>query len=59
MKLVTVYLPNEFLYGLDELVRQQKYPTRSEAIRVAIRDLLKDELWVPNSSEQKVEATSY
>lgn len=45
MKLVTVHMPAEFLYGLDELVRQQKYPTRSEAIRVAIRDLLKDELW--------------
>ena len=45
MKLVTVHMPAEFLYGLDELVRGQKYPTRSEAIRVAIRDLLKEELW--------------
>ncbi|MHA2169372.1 MAG: ribbon-helix-helix domain-containing protein [Candidatus Kariarchaeaceae archaeon] len=34
-----------FLHGLDELVRLQKYPNRSEAIRVAIRDMLKDELW--------------
>ncbi|RMG28157.1 MAG: ribbon-helix-helix protein, CopG family [Methanobacteriota archaeon] len=48
MRLVTVHLPKEFLYGLDELVRLQKYPTRSEAIRVAIRDLLKDELWNSN-----------
>lgn len=38
-------MPPEFLHGLDELVRLQKYPNRSEAIRVAIRDLLKDELW--------------
>jgi len=45
MRLVTVHMPAEFLHGLDELVRMQKYPTRSEAIRVAIRDLLKDELW--------------
>ncbi len=53
MKLVTVHLPNEFLYGLDELVRMQKYPTRSEAIRVAIRDLLKDELWAHQLSAAK------
>ncbi len=45
MRLVTVHMPPEFLHGLDELVRLQKYPNRSEAIRVAIRDLLKDELW--------------
>ena len=45
MRLVTVHLPTEFLRGLDELVRLQKYPTRSEAIRIAIRDLLVDELW--------------
>lgn len=45
MRLVTVHLPSEFLRGLDELVRLQKYPTRSEAIRIAIRDLLKSELW--------------
>ena len=44
MRLVTVHMPPEFLHGLDELVRLQKYPNRSEAIRVAIRDLLKDEL---------------
>lgn len=45
MRLVTVHLPVEFLEGLDELVRQKRYPNRSEAIRVAVRDLLKDELW--------------
>ena len=45
LKLVTVHLPSEFLHDLDELVRQKRYPNRSEAIRVAIRDLLKDEMW--------------
>ena len=45
MRLVTVHLPTEFLRGLDELVRLQKYSTRAEAIRIAIRDLLKEELW--------------
>jgi len=45
MKLITVHLTEEFLLGLAELVRQQRYPNRSEAIRLAVRDLLKEELW--------------
>ncbi len=45
MKLITVHLPNNQVYGLDELVRSGRYPNRSEAIRFAIRDLLKNELW--------------
>ncbi|MFX0201113.1 MAG: ribbon-helix-helix domain-containing protein [Candidatus Hodarchaeota archaeon] len=45
MKLITVHLPEEFLTGLAELVRSKRYPNRSEAIRNAIRDLLKEELW--------------
>jgi antitoxin ParD1/3/4 len=53
MELVTVHLPAEFLHGLDDLVRMQKYPNRSEAIRVAIRDLLKDELWTQSMNLNK------
>jgi antitoxin ParD1/3/4 len=45
LKLITVHLPEEFLTGLAELVRQRRYPNRSEAIRLAVRDLLKEELW--------------
>ncbi|MFX0162823.1 MAG: ribbon-helix-helix domain-containing protein [Candidatus Hodarchaeota archaeon] len=45
MRLVTVHLPVELIEGLDFLVRSQRYPNRSEAIRSAIRDLLKEELW--------------
>jgi len=45
MKLITVHLPNDQVLGLDELVRSGRYPNRSEAIRFAIRDMLKDELW--------------
>lgn len=32
-------------YGMAELVRQRRYPNRSEAIHLAVRDLLKEELW--------------
>ncbi|MEA2090205.1 MAG: ribbon-helix-helix domain-containing protein [Thermoproteota archaeon] len=45
MKLVTVLLPEAFLEGLDELVRMNMYPSRSAAIRSAVRDLLSKELW--------------
>jgi Arc/MetJ-type ribon-helix-helix transcriptional regulator len=45
MRLLTVNVPEGFLDGLEELVRQKRYPNKSEIIRVAIRDLLRDELW--------------
>ena len=45
MKLVTVLLPEAYLVGLDELVRSGMYPSRSAAIRAAVRDMLKRELW--------------
>jgi Arc/MetJ-type ribon-helix-helix transcriptional regulator len=38
-------LPTGFISGLDKLVEEEKYPNRSEVIRIAIRDLLKKELW--------------
>lgn len=41
MKLVSVKITNEQLDVLDELCRKNKYPTRSEAIRTAIRDLIR------------------
>ena len=48
MRLLTVHVPEGFLDGLEELVREKKYPNKSEIIRVAIRDLLRDELWSKN-----------
>ena len=46
--MVTVKMPEVYIEGLDELVRIGRYSSRSEAIRIAIRDLLKKELWVPD-----------
>ncbi|MFX1260492.1 MAG: ribbon-helix-helix domain-containing protein [Promethearchaeota archaeon] len=45
MKVVTICLPESYVEGLDKLIGQSKYPNRSEVIRIAIRDLLVDELW--------------
>lgn len=47
MKVVTVHLPEQFIEALDEMVRLRLYPSRSEAIRMAVRDLIKNESrWV-------------
>jgi len=45
MRLVTVKMPETYLEGLDELVKMGRYSSRSEAIRIAVRELLKKELW--------------
>lgn len=54
MRLVTLHLPEEYLHDLDELVRLQRYPNRSETIRVAVRDLLREELWKARNSTTTV-----
>ena len=42
-------MPKAYVRGLDALVERGAFPTRSEAIRVAIRDFLKRELWLSGS----------
>ena len=43
MKIVPIHVPGKYLEGLDTLIQNEIYPNRSEAIRMAIRDLLKIE----------------
>jgi Arc/MetJ-type ribon-helix-helix transcriptional regulator len=43
MMLISVHIPRRMLDGLDELARSGLFPSRSEAIRVAVRDLLTKE----------------
>ena len=45
MMLVTVKMPETYVDGLDRLVRLGRYASRSEAIRIAVRELLQRELW--------------
>ena len=45
MRVVTICLTETYVEVVDELIGQNKYPNRSEVIRIAIRDLLVDELW--------------
>jgi len=48
--MVTVKIPEDFNDGLRRLVGDGMYPSRSAAIRVAVRDLLKDVLWMAHES---------
>jgi Arc/MetJ-type ribon-helix-helix transcriptional regulator len=45
MRLVTVKMPEMYVRGIDELVKAGRYSSRSEVIRIAVRELLKRELW--------------
>jgi hypothetical protein len=47
MKTISVNLPEAFVNGMESLVQRGLYANRSEAIRVAVRDLLKRELVDP------------
>jgi antitoxin ParD1/3/4 len=54
MQLLTCHLPEAFLAGIDKMINAGVFPNRSEAIRCAIRDLIKNELtgWL-QPTEQK------
>lgn len=44
MRVVSVKFPEKFIDGLDQLVKMGAYMSRSDAIRIAVRDLLIKEL---------------
>jgi len=56
MKMVTVKIPENYVDGLGRLVGMGMYPSRSAAIRVAVRDLLKEILWMANESVALMDA---
>lgn len=51
-------IPELYLEGIDELVKDGRYSSRSEVIRTAIRDLLKRELWTPSNELYVVRPTN-
>jgi Arc/MetJ-type ribon-helix-helix transcriptional regulator len=59
MKTISVNLPEAFVNGLEALVQRGLYANRSEAIRVAVRDLMKRELVEPIPIGQIEKATSF
>lgn len=49
IKLISVNLPEAYIKVLEILVVEGKFPNRSEAIRVGIRDLIKTEYLIEKS----------
>jgi len=45
MKIISVQIPQGLLNAIDTLVKRGAYPNRSEAIREAIRELIKRETY--------------
>ena len=52
MRIVSVQLPQGLVNAMDQLVRKGVYPSRSEIIREAIRELLKRELYQLETEER-------
>jgi Arc/MetJ-type ribon-helix-helix transcriptional regulator len=50
LRLVTVKLPEKLVDDVDQLVKAGIYHSRSDAIRAAVRDLLRRELWQPGQA---------
>ena len=54
IKLISVNLPEAYIKVLELLVAEGKFPNRSEAIRVGIRDLIKTEYLIEESVQKNV-----
>ncbi len=54
IKLISVNLPESYLKVLEMLVVENKFPNRSEAIRVGIRDLIRTEYLMDQSIKRNV-----
>ncbi len=54
IKLISVNLPESYLKVLEMLVLDGKFPNRSEAIRVGIRDLIKTEFLIEESINKNI-----
>ncbi len=53
IKIITINLPIRYLEAIQVLTDLRQYPSRSEAIREALRDFLKKELIFFDKLEEK------
>jgi Arc/MetJ-type ribon-helix-helix transcriptional regulator len=44
MKIITINLPEKYIDAIKELTEMGKYPNRSKAIRIALKEFLSEEL---------------
>ena len=52
---VTIRIPKRYLRAIDFLVRADDFPSRSEAIRIAIRDMVYDRIEMVPEKLQKID----
>ena len=55
MKLITLHIQESYIKYLDELVYENYYPNRAEAIRMAVRDMLVREVWEKKKLNEDLE----
>jgi len=53
VKIITINLPGKYLSAIQTLNDMGVYPSRSEAIRIALRDFLDNELTMFNDLEDE------
>lgn len=53
MKIITINLPEKYLNAIQTLNEMGIYPSRSEAIRIALKDFLTEELKMYNDLEDQ------
>ncbi|MFW9781417.1 MAG: ribbon-helix-helix domain-containing protein [Candidatus Heimdallarchaeota archaeon] len=53
MKIITINLPEKYLEAIQILQDMNIYPSRSEAIRIALEDFLTNELKMYNDLEDQ------
>ena len=53
MKIITINLPEKYLSAIQTLNDYGIYPSRSEAIRIALRDFLNEELKMDADLEEE------
>jgi len=53
MQIITINLPEKYLAAIQTLNEYGIYPSRSEAIRIALRDFLTDELKMYEDLEEE------
>ncbi|MFX1312667.1 MAG: ribbon-helix-helix domain-containing protein [Promethearchaeota archaeon] len=53
MKIITINLPEKYLQAIQILNDMGVYPSRSEAIRIALHDFLTDELKMYNDLDDQ------
>ncbi|UYP47750.1 hypothetical protein NEF87_004035 [Candidatus Lokiarchaeum ossiferum] len=51
--MLTVYIPEAYIETLDLLVNEKLFPNRSEAIRTAVRDLIRNEIQLKKLIENR------